>query len=283
MQQLVADGVLVAYVNLMTTPTREKLAEKPAGAIYEHVASALDLAREAALAPFRGLRVNPRVTVDPGTARTRSRSASTTSPPTSMPPSSDASSCRPSLRPARTGVSPSVFDEFQEIETIDPGLPKLMRTIFEQQPEVGHVYSGSRRHMMERIFNDENEPFWRSAKKVQLDDRPGGLPAVHRQSFREQEGDRAGGSSTGSSIGPSDIPMQLRSSATSRGSRPWSDDEAGREELEQALAGVLRSSTHTSNSAGPRPAAQKLLLHALAAEPGRPLPRLPRAPRTSPL
>src|SRR5687768_9315307 len=41
MQQLVADDVLVTYVNLMTTPTREKLAEKLAAAIYEHVASPL--------------------------------------------------------------------------------------------------------------------------------------------------------------------------------------------------------------------------------------------------
>ena len=42
-------------MNLMTTPTREKLAEATAGATYEHVASALDRAREAAPAPFRGL------------------------------------------------------------------------------------------------------------------------------------------------------------------------------------------------------------------------------------
>ena len=62
-----------------------------------------------------------------------------------------------------------IFDEFQEVETIDPGLPKLMRTVFEQQPEVAHVYLGSRRHMMERLFNDRNEPFWRSAKKVELE------------------------------------------------------------------------------------------------------------------
>ena len=43
-----------------------------------------------------------------------------------------------------------------------------MRTIFEQQPEVCRIYLGSRRHLMERLFNDENEPFWRSAKKVEL-------------------------------------------------------------------------------------------------------------------
>ena len=35
--------------------------------------------------------------------------------------------------------------------------------MFQAQPEVGHVYLGSKRHVLERIFNDKNEPFWRSA------------------------------------------------------------------------------------------------------------------------
>ena len=83
------------------------------------------------------------------------------------------------------------MDEFQEVVEIDPHLPNLMRAVFQQQPEVAHVYLGSKRHVMERIFNDENEPFWRSAKTIELgphrrrrrsrpfypsasDDRPGG-------------------------------------------------------------------------------------------------------------
>ena len=43
-----------------------------------------------------------------------------------------------------------------------------MRSVFQEQPEVAHVYLGSKRHMMERIFNDENEPFWRSARQMEL-------------------------------------------------------------------------------------------------------------------
>ena len=61
-----------------------------------------------------------------------------------------------------------VFDEFQEVVDVDPRLPKLMRAIFQRQPEVSHVYLGSKRHVMDRIFNDENEPFWRSAKPIEL-------------------------------------------------------------------------------------------------------------------
>jgi hypothetical protein len=49
-----------------------------------------------------------------------------------------------------------VLDEFQEVVEIDSGLLKLMRSVFQEQPEVAHVYLGSARHMIERIFNDEH-------------------------------------------------------------------------------------------------------------------------------
>jgi hypothetical protein len=61
-----------------------------------------------------------------------------------------------------------VLDEFQEIVEIDPHLPKLIRAVFQRQPEVAHVYLGSKRHVMERIFTDENEPLWRCAKPMEL-------------------------------------------------------------------------------------------------------------------
>jgi hypothetical protein len=60
------------------------------------------------------------------------------------------------------------FDEFQEVTTIDPRLPALMRAVFQEQPNVAHVYSGSRRDMMRRLFTHQNEPFFRSAKVLEL-------------------------------------------------------------------------------------------------------------------
>ena len=165
-----------------------------------------------------------------------------------------------------------VFDEFQEIETIDPGLPKLMRTIFEQQPEVGHVYLGSRWHMMERIFNDENEPFWRSAKKVQLD-------VIDPALFRPFIASRFKASRK--AIAPEVLdrlldrtfghPYATQELCYFAWEQTPFDDEAGREELEQALAGVLvLEHAHFQLRWDQASAAQKLLLHALAAEPGRP-------------
>ena len=168
MQELIADGVLVAYVNLMTAPTKEKLAEKLAAAIYENVASPLERARERALAPFRGLRIVPTITVDPEDGN-YSFSFGVDHAPADV----DATLERLLQLPAELGGEREarvalILDEFQEIEAIDQALPRLMRTIFEQQPEVSRVYLGSRRHLMERLFNDENEPFWRSAKKIEL-------------------------------------------------------------------------------------------------------------------
>jgi uncharacterized protein len=61
-----------------------------------------------------------------------------------------------------------IFDEFQEIVELDPHYPNLLRAVFQVQPDVTHVYLGSRRHILDRIFGDEDEPFWRSAKKLEL-------------------------------------------------------------------------------------------------------------------
>src|SRR5258705_6775101 len=63
-QQLVRAKVLVAQVDLMTTPTPAKLAEKLARAIHDDIASPLFRARER-LKVFAGLRIRPTVTIDP--------------------------------------------------------------------------------------------------------------------------------------------------------------------------------------------------------------------------
>ena len=166
-QELISQGVLIAQVDLMTTPTKERLAEKLAAAIYENIASALDRVRERALAPFRGLRIQPTVTVNEDGSFSFSFGAA------QAPEDLDATLERLLALPAELGAARGrrvalVMDEFQEAVAIDADLPRLLRAVFQQQPEIAHVYLGSRRHVMERIFNDENEPFWRSAKPVEL-------------------------------------------------------------------------------------------------------------------
>lgn len=273
MQQLASAGALVAYVNLMTTPTKERLAEKLAGAIHESIASGSQRAREAVLAPFRGLQISPRVTIEPEDGR-YSFSFGVGHAPEDI----DATLERLLELPGELGAGGTnrvalVLDEFQEIQEIDPLLPRIMRTTFEQQPEVSRVYLGSKRHMMERIFNDENEPFWRSAKRIELGlIAPGDFVPFVVARF----------SATRKAIEP-ELVAEL---CARTGGHPYAtqqlayflweetpfDASATPAGLLAAVAAVLRSeNTHFALRWETASVAQRLVLQALAAEPGRPL------------
>ena len=272
-QELDAAGVLVAEVDLMTTPSKEKLAERLARSIFDNVASVIERAREAALAPFRGLRIQPIVTVNPvdgsfgfsfAGARRREDIDATLERLLELPAE---------LGAARGRRVALVIDEFQEIVTLDPGLPKLLRSVFQRQPEVAHVYLGSRRHVMERIFNDENEPFWRSAKAVEL-----GVIAPER--FAPFIAERFDG--TGKGVEAATIDWVLAET----GGHPYATQElcyflweetaagstAAAAEAERAVAAVVRSEhAHFSLLWEGASGAQKLVLGALAVDgPGHP-------------
>ena len=272
-RELIARGVLIAHVDLMTTPTKERLAEKLAASIYESIASPLERVRERALAPFRGLRIQPTVTVSPTDG-----SFSFSFGAARRPEDLDATLERLLALPAELGRAKGhrvalVMDEFQEAVEIDSDLPRLLRAVFQRQPEVSHVYLGSRRHVMERIFNDENEPFWRSAKPVELG------PIAPEAFAAFIVGRFAAG---GKRIRPETAAEATRLT----GGHPYATQElcyflwdearpraaAGEAELEAALAAVLQAEhAHFTLLWDGASAAQKLLLRALASEqPGRP-------------
>jgi uncharacterized protein len=147
--ELRRQGVLTAQVDLMTAPTREKLAEKLAKSIHEGIATPAFRAREKALSVFRGLRITPTVTIDP-----EDTSVSFGFEPGRAPADIQATLERLLTLPGelakeRNRTVALVLDEFQEVVDIDPDLPKLMRAVFQAQPEVAHVYLGSKRHMMQ--------------------------------------------------------------------------------------------------------------------------------------
>jgi uncharacterized protein len=271
-QELVADAVLVAHVNVMTAPTKEKLAEKLAKTIHEDVSSVLDRAWEKTTSVFRGLRITPKMTVDPNTG-----SFSFGFDAGERPEDVDETLERLLQLPGELGADRGrrvvlIFDEFQDVVDIDPGLPKLMRSVFQEQPEVAHVYLGSKRHMMEQIFNDENEPFWRSAKRVELG-------VIAPDLFRGYIAERF--QVTGKEIDPAAVAGILD---LTRG-HPYATQElcyftwaatgdgrtAGIAEVDAGLAGVLRSEhAHFSLLWESCSAGQRVVLEALAAEPGRP-------------
>jgi hypothetical protein len=162
-----------------------------------------------------------------------------------------------------------VFDEFQEILDIDPHLPSLMRASFQLQPDVAHVYLGSKRSMMERLFNDANEPFWRSARQMELGViAPVAFAGFIRERFL----------STGRGIDDSVVDAVL---AVTRG-HPYGTQELSYALWEETLEGetatdasfraaldrVLRSeNSHFTRIWDDSPTAQRLVLQALATEP----------------
>ena len=167
-QRLTAKKVLVAQIDLMTAATKEQLAARLAQAIYEEIASPLYRARERAANVFRSLRITPTITLDPMDGSLRFGFAAGYAPE-----DVDATLERLLQLPAELGAERKrraclVFDEFQEVLDLDPRLPALMRAVFQAQPDVAHVYLGSKRTMMTKLFDDENEPFWRSARLMEL-------------------------------------------------------------------------------------------------------------------
>ena len=271
-QEVVKKKVLVAQVNLMTTPNKERLAEKLADSLYENVASALFRARER-LRIFADLRIRPIVTVDPDSGAP-SFSFDAGHPRQDVDATLERLLELPGqLAAERKRKVALVFDEFQEVVNVDPDLPKLMRSVFQEQPEVAHVYMGSKRHMMERIFNDENEPFWRSARQMEL----GVIDPPRFEGYLASSFER-----TGKKIAPETIAAVLQTT----GGHPYATQElcyflweeapkgrrAGLAEYERALADVLRAEhAHFELIWDQASGVQRLTLQALAQERGRPL------------
>jgi uncharacterized protein len=271
-QRLVRKRVLVAQVDLMTTPTKERLAEKLAATIYEDVASPLFRAKER-LRVFQHLRIQPTVNVNPYDG-TLAFGFGAGLAPADLDDTLERLLTLPGqLAAERERQTVLILDEFQEVADIDRDLPKLMRSVFQRQPEVAHVYLGSKRHMMRRIFSDENEPFWRSARQMEL----GVIPPSEFEGYIEERFE-----ATGRRIVRAAVERVL---GITRG-HPYATQElcyfvwqrvprrrsAAEGTVEEALADVLRSEhAHFTLIWGRASSAQRSLLHALAREPGHPL------------
>jgi len=271
-EELIAEGALVGHVNLMSTPTVTQLAEKLARTIHDDIASPMFRAKER-LRIFQGLRIRPTVTVDPEDgslsfsfdAGKRTADINATLERLLELPGQ--------LAGERKRQVVLILDEFQEVVDIDANLPRLMRSVFQQQPEVAHFYIGSKRHMMERIFNDENEPFWRSAKEIELGAiEPGPFADYIERQFKR----------TGKQIAAAAVDAVLDTTrghpyATQElGYFLWQDTSPGATatdaQVREAVVRVLNSEhAHFSLVWEGAPAHQRLLLRALAEESGHPI------------
>jgi len=61
------------------------------------------------------------------------------------------------------------FDEFQEIPSFDDGeIEAGMRSKFQFHRNVSYVFLGSKRKLMQKLFEDKNRPFYNSGRKYPL-------------------------------------------------------------------------------------------------------------------
>ena len=162
------DGALVGYVDLLKVTSKERFAAALARTIHRDIDTASGRAHERAADLFRGLRIVPSMEVDPQDG-SLSFSFRATRRRTDIDDTIESLlELLGRLASERRRRVVMIFDEFQEIVELDRRYPNLLRAVFQTQPEVAHVYLGSKRHVLDQIFGDRNEPFWRSAKKLEI-------------------------------------------------------------------------------------------------------------------
>ena len=268
-QRALERRVLVGYCDLMRTTTKERFAAALAKTIYADLESPGEQVVERAARLFRGLRIRPTMEVDPDDLTLRF-----TFQGGRRPSDIDDTIERLLELPGRIAAERKrrvtiVFDEFQEIVGLDRNFPNLMRSVFQMQPEIGHVYLGSKRHVLERIFNDKNEPFWRSAKQMEL----GPIAPAKFGPFIVKRFDATEKAVTPEALDrlldiTSGHPYATQELAYAVWQLVPSGHHAFPDDVDTAVDQVLRSEhNHFARIWDEAPAAQRLLMLALAEEP----------------
>ena len=65
-----------------------------------------------------------------------------------------------------------VFDEFQEIKSIDNSLDRLLRSILQLHRNINYIFLGSQESMMREIFEKKKSPFFHFGQLMSLDKIP---------------------------------------------------------------------------------------------------------------
>lgn len=260
-QEALAVGLLVGYCDLLAVTSKERFAAALARTIYSDVDSPGGQLVDRAVELFRGLRIRPTLELSPHDAslsfsfRAGHRSGDIDDTIEAL------LELLGTLAVERRRRVVMILDEFQEIVDLDPKFPNLLRSVFQRQPEVAHVYLGSKRHVLDRIFNDRNEPFWRSAKTLEI----GPIP---KAAFARFLRDRF--AATGRPIDDTTVARLLELT----NGHPYATQELAYElweapdDLAAALDRVLRSEhNHFEQLWDEAPGAQRRLLVALAEEP----------------
>jgi len=159
--------VLVAYADLLRATTKAELAGLLATALYRGLVPPVEQAVHRLGEFFGNLPLRPKLTLPTGmdgsvtpsfefgVAATAEDTDATLDQLLGLPGE------MAKKRQRRVAL---VLDEFQAILELDPHMPQRMRAVFQFQPDVSHVYSGSKQHLLQRVFTDANAPLYNSAK-----------------------------------------------------------------------------------------------------------------------
>lgn len=166
-ERLVKRSALVAYVDLLKAATLDDFASELASALYNAVVGPVARAKQHVTDIFAMLPVRPKITLNPN---------GTWGVELTVPDhKTDAESLLSSLLELPQTVAQErgrrvvlVLDEFQQVVELDAHLPALLRSVFQTQTEVAHIFLGSRQHLMQQVFTQRNQPLYRSAKALPL-------------------------------------------------------------------------------------------------------------------
>jgi uncharacterized protein len=171
-EELRAEGMLIAYLDLLGSPSKEELVDDLAQALSDGLLSPIERTVDRIRAWFSHLVIQPRVTVgEDGRPQFEFLGYQRREDADAVLDGLLALPGRVAADGHRVCV---VLDEFQEIVAIDAGLPGQLRAAFQRQADVAHVYLGSKRHLMEPLFMERSAPLYRSAKPMPL----GPIPAA---------------------------------------------------------------------------------------------------------
>ena len=166
-ERLSAHGALVAYVDLLRVSTLKELADELATAIHNGVFAPLDRAKDQISDAFANLPVRPSFKLN--TDGSWSVELSVADRPR------EGEDLLERLLELLQEVARKrkrrvvlILDEFQQVVEIDDHLPALIRSVFQVQSDLAHIFLGSRQHLMRRVFTDENLPLYRSARPLPL-------------------------------------------------------------------------------------------------------------------
>ncbi len=163
------DEVLVAYADLFAISSPDRFLALLTHAYFEGLLSAVERTQWRLGELFSHLPVQPQLTVNPMDGST----GITLGPAARLPEMFDALLAALLDIPAdvarrRKRRVALVLDEFQDVVDLDPTLPRRLRSAFQQQPDVAHLYLGSRQSLMRQLFTERNQPFYQSARHIPI-------------------------------------------------------------------------------------------------------------------